>query len=720
MKRKSSNGNDARGTGRGSGAHGAGRGSGARKRGGAKVRERAAARDDADVLRHAAAASQSSNATDRPWINNHDSSSAAGGQRHISGFFRLRAPPISPVRLFHCPHNDSTVPMRLFDSSTPPLRPMSPPPSPTCPVPQPPSSWNCDIHKYEACASTEVSYDSQMVGVEGADDSIAAPVCFGVPAAAASSVPVCNSMLDAFNWHHQIIGDIARSDDPDGQDGGSHGHPHSAELEALVSRWNDSTWSSACSGIDAPAAAMADIQSALKRVVGARELRLPRCVHSIEWDTECLEELGLLHRAHNEHSHTPDRAGLPFQTCRFGDLASFYAPEVMEVYAQLQRRPHIAFEALYPLIMQGKGVKLTAWCYTCKKYCRLVSSDRHIAGTSCTAFSAQGLKRREFDKTILFFLSWVGLRRQLQEPQILYENVKGLHELLDKCLGDMYWVDDRAIVCPSYYGWAVTRPREYHHLRHKAFALALISPLARFTQRFQRCCAWAWREFFWLHLLCPEDTEQCSAVANELNEDIAWAQSRRSCAHAGAEPLEAPNHLASFERALSSMEVKHLHGYEEIIDLRTAAAQLNQHPGEHPMHSRGTALHCVIHNMGLIFTRAVCPPRWLSASEALGVQGFRLHPATRNSSEVAQCSFQMPRPSRVGRTVRAQAGNSMHVQAIGMVILHSYVGCSFATPASVVEPVRTGLLFNILKLSAALKQNHAVDDDAADAAVSDA
>lgn len=60
--------------------------------------------------------------------------------------------------------------------------------------------------------------------------------------------------------------------------------------------------------------------------------------------------------------------------------------------------------------------------------------------------------------------------------------------------------------------------------------------------------------------------------------------------------------------------------------------------------------------------------RWLSGSEALLLQGFPVHPVLHKGLKLS--SYHFPNPSRSSRTMRTQAGNSMHVGAITVQILY--------------------------------------------------
>ena len=126
---------------------------------------------------------------------------------------------------------------------------------------------------------------------------------------------------------------------------------------------------------------------------------------------------------------------------------------------------------------------------------------KHVAGTSCTAFAAIGKQLGVRDSTILPFLSWVGLRLALQEPEKSQENSTRFPvAVLQRFLGHMYMIDSTNVDAFAY-GGAVTRERKLTRLHHKVKVLLIEKPLSRFNQRFMRQCSMSWREYYCQHLL---------------------------------------------------------------------------------------------------------------------------------------------------------------------------------------------------------------------------
>ena len=472
---------------------------------------------------------------------------------------------------------------------------------------------------------------------------------------------------DAFGWADYCVSGLSGCD-----------------LEGVLEAWGG-TYSTACSGIDSPCSALHDLQCALERASPSVDVQLPQCISCVEWDGKCQDELLLLHTAHGTGC------------CAFSDLCEFYSADVLEYLPDLQQHPDKALDALLPVILAGKAMKPSANCLVHGRRCTLVPADKHVAGTSCTAFSPQGVQAREFDVTILAFLAWAGMRRLMQEAQIIYENVHGLAFLLAMVLGDLYHIDV-SHCCPHLFGWPISRPRDYFVLRHKAKTLESAHTLDEWTHRWHRTCCFSWLDFFW------------QTAEHELMHELQWAQRRKTCPNRDDEIKFDMSDSQCFIRGLNNMELGFLAGYKEIVNVDDTAVQLNQDPSDHAMHSKGDsatgALHCIIKNCGVIFTEhpRVFPPRWLTSSETLVAQGFRAKPSTRQVSRVdpasVATSFHLARDRRHPQTMRGQAGNAMHVNCVGVVLLSTFMprvkpvqsspGC--ATPKS-------GLFANIMLYS---------------------
>ena len=119
---------------------------------------------------------------------------------------------------------------------------------------------------------------------------------------------------------------------------------------------------------------------------------------------------------------------------------------------QLQKTPQMAVEVLKPIILQGKAVGRRAHCHFHEKNCFLAGARCHTAGSSCTAYSRQGRQQGTADATVLHFLAWVAVRRDIQEQEVTLENVAEFPtNLLVDMLGDLYTIEP-VLMCPTALG----------------------------------------------------------------------------------------------------------------------------------------------------------------------------------------------------------------------------------------------------------------------------
>ena len=435
-----------------------------------------------------------------------------------------------------------------------------------------------DLDSTEATRDTPTTSpaSSAMGAPRPSDDSESQVVPLDLPPP--DQADADTSLKTAFEWNRHCFDVLSELDIAEGRD------EHDS-LSRFVTAFSGSTWSSACSGIDSPCAALTDLRAgALQYLDVDTNVDLPRCLHAIEWDKQCLKELTLIHEHHAREAASTSR-GQPLSTCLFGDISSFFDSHVQELLPELQRRPEIALDALTPIVKAGKAMKREAWCHYHQKMCRITCGDRHVAGTPCTAFSAQGARRQQYDKTIIHFCAWAGLRILLQEPLVVFENVKGLEQLVLMLLGHIYDVKDMSFMSPHEQAFPIVRPREYFVLRHKVKTLHLISPLARFAVRFHRVTQAHWEEFYFLHKL----DAGAGVVPHELNQDLQWAQSRRTCVNKGNSNVsydydavyrEDNDNHSLFLKGLTVMETEHLNGYAAKWDDEAHVFQLNQNPQE--------------------------------------------------------------------------------------------------------------------------------------------
>ena len=160
-------------------------------------------------------------------------------------------------------------------------------------------------------------------------------------------------------------------------------------------------------------------------------------------------------------------------------------------------------------------------------------------------------------------------------------------------------------------------------------------------------------------------------IQDEEEVELAWAESRPTsmASHwnqdAEGECLLRPG---KWECALNVMESGFLHQYRRAWP--GSAYQLNQDPGSgHGHHTTSDKrLFTLISNLGLIWSDHV--QRWLLPTEALLCQHFPVLPYFHDKKDLLTV-FHVPNPSRHGRRVGAQVGNSMHVGIMALLQLHS-------------------------------------------------
>ena len=84
----------------------------------------------------------------------------------------------------------------------------------------------------------------------------------------------------------------------------------------------------------------------------------------------------------------------------------------------------------------------------------------HIAGTPCVAWSSMGNQDGVDGDSMLHFLIWIGLRRLLQEPIIIQENVPQFPVSLLAEYLPMYFIEV-VVLSPQQLGWPIHRSRQY-------------------------------------------------------------------------------------------------------------------------------------------------------------------------------------------------------------------------------------------------------------------
>ena len=232
-----------------------------------------------------------------------------------------------------------------------------------------------------------------------------------------------------------------------------------------------------------------------------------RDVFAIEWNKHCQHELLV-------HPSCP--------SCFFGDLEEFLSPMLRSQIPELLRSQRLQ-PVLEPLIREHPSKAVTtflslhvmssmscrkytvchiaallhwdcwicltnptvpaqqcrnvdlfnlrkAWCLTHHRQCSLRTACTHVAGTSCTDFSAIGKGEGEKGATYIHFLIWVAHRKSLQEPVVVQENVTNFpRDTLQRLLPEYEWTF--GVVSPDCLGWPIRRDRQWCVHGAKSFSI---------------------------------------------------------------------------------------------------------------------------------------------------------------------------------------------------------------------------------------------------------
>ena len=469
------------------------------------------------------------------------------------------------------------------------------------------------------------------------------------------------------------------------------------QIDRIASNFEGSTYSGSFDGIGGPCAASRDLAYGLSQRLG-RKVAAPKCLFTVEWHKPCQRELDLLHRG------DPD-------TCHFNDIGEFFVDEIRACFKGFKKRPWVIFESLLPLVLSGEAVVSPFAACRAPGHpgrCAMREAQRHVAGFCCQAHSSQGGHKKSKDVTIYFILAWGGCRRLLEEGELIIENVPGILYLIMAMLGDRYWVLDdgetrsadrlrsraeadlpacSARMDPCRFRHQISRPRDYYVLRHRRKHSHLPTPLGRFVQAHHTAMIGTWRDFFWHHKFW-RGYHGLTVIADELSQDLAWAKSRPTCQSAGTDLMDEIGLLDSefgihasgrdpspFWLALNNLEVKFLSGYREHYP--ACLASLMQDPVRWATTSLEDKMQTLLRSCHLMWADAAAAnmpfSRWMSGTETLSCQAFKVVPNNTQTSEEPQCSFNILMPGRDSNCIRRMAGNSMHVHMVGLVLTYCYL-----------------------------------------------
>lgn len=178
-------------------------------------------------------------------------------------------------------------------------------------------------------------------------------------------------------------------------------------------------------------------------------------------------------------------------------------------------------------------------------------------------------------------------------------------------------------------------------------------------------------------------------MKDELEAELSWAQGRvGSMAHGQPELTLASEE--PFAKSLTFGEDRFLASYRHSRPGQ--AWQLNQNPDSgFGSSSNDTSLPTVIANMHMLYTDRVVPGRWLAGSEALSTQGFPVMPFLWNirpEKFPPLCTFNIPSSTRTSRRMLTQAGNSMNVMVMSVLMLHGLLEWELKPEPSLLACIR--------------------------------
>ena len=277
-------------------------------------------------------------------------------------------------------------------------------------------------------------------------------------------------------------------------------------------------------------------------------------------------------------------------------------------------------------------------------------------------------------------------------------------------LGDLYLVES-FILCPTTLGWPSRRRRLFVVGTLRALSVNAIRELGTgleaCTDNLERT----------VEMLCARSNtyapgEYCVVRDAQLQLEHRRAgnrdkvQKRHTQQQADPFQTDAPNSweyvLNPYERNALDAFTRRWHG--DAWDLQT-----NQSCGKRISKSKLKGpLHTVVKGVGLLWVSSLHPPRYMLSSELAASMGF---PVLRSWADAAgvPCLWTCDdddgaeNASLVGSTERAtkhQVGNSMHVNAIGAVILAMCIRNAHAFSSTVSSTDASGSAANVRPLSA--------------------
>ena len=417
-----------------------------------------------------------------------------------------------------------------------------------------------------------------------------------------------------------------------------------------------------------------------------------KCMWVLEKDAVCQAELAAYFSGCN--------------TCVFGNLKEL----VKNTWWTDLGFGHDA-EELPPSELYTKGLNRSTLnlnglaCAACDHHrprgCTLMSTDMHVAGTTCVDHSNYGSCKGDEGKNVKFFLIWAALMRQLRPRIILHENVAGFGTFaLTEVLADLYVVCP-SVSCASLMGYPIRRKRQmtiivlkswlYPQLREAGLAsycnpydVQRIVDLQHTLDAIsRRPCNLTWKHFI---IASPSDAaEEIAEAAARPGAVQRWADiaaGRRSsldkngnacrlfAVDLGCPVLEA---LLPRERERIETVLWQAHPGADVVDV-------SQNPTERARTIKRDepTFMTVIAGSGYFVRTDMMRQQHhsttlVTAVDVLSMSGF---PITDEqvASAGTPCMFSSCRASsapaaRSARSMRKQVGNAMHFTHVGLVFL---------------------------------------------------
>ena len=213
----------------------------------------------------------------------------------------------------------------------------------------------------------------------------------------------------------------------------------------------------------------------------------------------------------------------------FGDITDFL-PAVWRRRCGLDGSPGWTNDRLEQSLPYAK-LKLTAWCFKCRQYCRLTETHMHRAGSPCVHHSTLGDRQMGQGNHQFLFWIWVALMRMLRIKLIVHENVRGFGDVsLRALLGDLYVVI-HLLSEPMSLGWPIQRNRQFVVMILKVWVFDVLPDVPQTTQDIENALnlrttisnvfgrdiapGFTWEAFL-------------NADASEIMAERAWARQRPS------------------------------------------------------------------------------------------------------------------------------------------------------------------------------------------------